>query len=344
MRTALAAFALSLAASASHAELPVIEGIARLHAGIQAPLASHEYDAVLAQLDEALKSRERLADGRWKLNFLLGGVRRGLAGSASPEEWQRRETDFKALAARHESSPNGWLLAALVPYWHAWSVRGNGMSDTVSPEAQDAYRNGVARAAALLDAHPAHANPAWYDYRLQMATELGEPRAARDRLFAEAIKNEPAYQQTWFSRLNSLEPKWGGNLADAVVFINQAAAVTSPTEGRGLGARLLFAADAEYGGVIDAPTLDWNALRASLVDLVTRYPDESNAQIALWLACSRSDKLAASKFAALVAAPPSGALLRQNAPVLGMCLEWAHGKLASFAMRDRDTGQAKIIK
>lgn len=48
--------------------------------------------------------------------------------------------------------------------------------------------------------------------------------------------------------------------------------------------------------------------------------------------------------AALVTVPPPGALLRQNAPVLGMCLDWARGKLPSFALRDHGTGQVKIIK
>lgn len=344
MRPLLAALALSLAAAASHAELPVIEDIANLHADVQATLASHQYDALLAQLDAALKSRERLADGRWKLNFLLGGVRRGLQGTATPDDWTRLEANFKAVATAHAASPNGWLLAALVPYWHGWAVRGNGMADSVSPAAMAAYRDAVKRSAAILDAHPSRANPAWYDFRLQMATELGEPREASDRLFAAAIKAEPAYQQTWFSRLNSLEPKWGGNLPAAVAFINEAAGVTSPSEGRGMAARLLFAANAEYGGVIDDPALGWPAMRASIDDLMHRYPDESNAQIALWLACVKSDKAEAAKIAPAVKSPPSRALLRQNAPVFGQCLDWARGTIPSFAMRDHDTGQLKVIK
>jgi len=334
------------AATACHAELPTVEAIDALHADASARIAAHRFDSLLAEADQDLQTQARFGDGRWKLAILLGGLRRGFAHNAqSPAEWQAYETELETLAARHPGSPNAWLFVAILAHSHAWAERGQGYADTVSDDSAAAFEHHLNRARTLLDAHKAPANPAWYALRLNVGGALGEGRASLDALFSAAIKRQPDYVQTWQARENYLEPKWGGRIEDVVALANLGNRTASPGAGRGMMAEVLATAlECNCNALLSHPGIDWAAVRASMDDILQRYPDDVNAQRYFFIACEHADKSLVQHLLPSVKEPPSPTLIGANARVFELCRAWGQGKIASFAMRDHDTGEVKVVK
>lgn len=346
MRTLLTAILIGLAATCCHAELPVFAAVDELHEQARARIANGQYEALLADADRFLASRERIPDGRWKLAMLLGGVRRGLKTEAhSAADWARFDTAFEALARKHPASPDGWLLVAVLEDSHAWALRGGGYADTVSDDGQEGFARHLAKARATLQAHPAPSNPAWFELQISVAGALGENRQVLDRLFAAALKQEPAYQQTWFSRMMFLQPKWGGTPADMLALIQQAAQPTSPTEGRGMMSRLMrYAAESGYPEVLAWPSLDWETVKASFEDELKAYPDDSNAQWFFIQACTHGDRSEARHLLDFVKQPPSPILFGAAGFAFDGAAAWARGQAASFMMIDPVTGQPRRVR
>ena len=345
MRLLLILIASWFAATACHAELPTIEAIDALHADATARIAAGRFDSLLAEADKDLQSRARFADGRWKLAILLGGMRRGFAhNAASPADWNAWDASLRQLAARHPDSPNAWLFVAIAAHSHAWAERGSGFSDTVSDEGAAAFARNLGQARAVLDAHKAPANPAWYALRLAVGGALGESRSRLDGLFLEAIERQPDYVQTWQSRENYLEPKWGGRLEDVVALAELGRRTVSPGEGRGMMVEVLaIALQCECNALLANQGVDWGAVQASMDDVLQRYPDEVNAQRFFYIACERADKAMAQHLLPWVKAAASPSLTDGNVEMFEQCRAWAQGRKASFAVLDPETGRSRIV-
>lgn len=346
MRRLLILLAAWFTASACHAELPTIEAIDAMHADAGARIAAGRFDSLLAEADTDLQTQARLADGRWKLAILLGGMRRGFAQNAhSPADWQAHETALKSLAARHPDSPNAWLFLAILAHSHAWAERGQGYADTVSEDGVAAFQRYLTQARTLLDTHKVPANPAWHALRLNVGGALGESRASLDALFAAAIKRQPDYVQTWQARETYLEPKWGGRIEDVIALAQLGGRTVSAREGRGMMVEVLAAAfDCNCNALMSHPGIDWAEVRASMDDVLQRWPDDVNAQRYFLIACEHADKPLVQHLLPSVTAPPSPTLIGANARVFELCRAWAQGKIASFAMRDHDSGEIRVVK
>jgi hypothetical protein len=346
MRKLLATGLLCLASLNCHAELPVYVTLKGLYDGVPARVAAGQLEGILLEADKYEKRQERFADGRWKLSFLLAGLDNAFATNARTDtDWDRFETDIRALARKHPDSPDVWLLLAMLHESRGWAARGMGTADTVTENGLRLFRTYLAASRATLEAHPLPTNPAWHELRINVAGALGgEPREL-DALFAAAIKQQPDYQSTWYTRLKYLEPQWGGSIDDMVAFINTGATIAAPPEGHAMMTRLLWIArKAGYQETADDPRIDWQKVKASNHDLLARYPDEWNAQWAFFLACTHSDKPETIRLLAQVKQEPSPALLQAaNAHLFNMCQDWARGTLSDFMIRDPRTGTFKTI-
>jgi hypothetical protein len=340
MRHALLALTLSLAAAGGHAANATQAAVAQLRADAADAIAAGQFGRLLDEADQALKSRERIVDGRWKLALLLGGMRRGFERAVhSPEDWATLEKSLRAQAAAHPESPNAWLLVAVLEDSHAWALRGPGNAPEVPAMGFDAFKRYNERARTVLEEHPARANPAWFALRIKVGGELHETDEALDRLFDDAIRREPDYQQTWFSRVTFLEPQWGGSVEAVVRLANRGAKDLSPAEGRGMMARVLWLV--RDSGVTEALThrdVDWNVLKASMDDVIRRYPDDWNAQPFLFEACARSDKAEARHLASFVKEAPIAELLDDNVAGFRACQEWTRSDLPAFRLRYDQAG------
>ena len=344
MRHVLLAFFLWLAAASCHAVNATQAAEESLHEDAAARIAAGQFESLLSDADKSLKSRERIADGRWKLALLIGGMRRGFERAVrSPEDWAAFDKTLRSLAAMHPDSPDAWLFVAVLADSHAWAARGHGTADGITTMGFDAFRRYNEQARTALDEHPVHANPAWYALRIRVGGALHESGEQLDRLFADAFQREPGYQQTWFSRMTFFEPQWGGSVEEVVRFANRGAPDTSPTEGRGMMVRLLgLAYDSGVATAMTDPGVNWDTLKASMEDVLQRYPDDWNAQPFFFVACSHSDKAEARHLLGFIKEPPIAEALNGNVEVFQACVDWANGKLPGFRMHD-DNGGVRLI-
>ncbi len=343
MRSVILAVLTCFATIPCRAELPVVVEIDAIRADAKTRIAAGDLSGLLADADKYLQKKERLADGRWKLAILYGALNFGFSadGHAS-RDWVQIESGLRALTEKQPSSANAWVFLAAWHEYHAWAMRGSGYVDTVSKDNEAAFERGLAQARAVLDAHRNSDNPAWYVSRMSVGGALGESPQDLDRLFFEAIRHEPGYQQIWFTRLAFLEPKWGGSIEDMVSFINSAARITSATEGRGMMARLLLTADdSGYSEVKKRPEIAWDAVKVSYDDVLKRFPDDWNAQRFFFEACRRSDKPEARHLLTFVKQAPSDALFKRKSAAYAQCVAWANDALAVPPTRDSGTGSSK---
>jgi hypothetical protein len=103
---------------------------------------------------------------------------------------------------------------------YAWKARGNGYSNTVTPEGRKAFNARIAQAKTVLDDAaklPAKC-PQYYltSLLVAMAQEWSRPRV--DALLEEAVAFEPGYFYDYVTYFNYLLPKWYGDDGEALAF------------------------------------------------------------------------------------------------------------------------------
>ncbi|HEY8975455.1 MAG TPA: hypothetical protein VIN75_14655 [Burkholderiaceae bacterium] len=161
----------------------------------------------------------------------------------------------------------------------------------------------------------------------------------------EAIERQPDHVQAWQSRENYLEPKWGGRLEDVIALAELGHRTVSPGEGRGMMVEVLeIGLDCNCSGLLNHPGIDWEAVRASMDDVLQRYPDEINAQRCLLIACKRADKALAQHLVPWVKAAPSPFLTDGNVGMFEQRRAWTQGRKASFGVFDAATGRTRIVQ
>lgn len=304
-------------------------------------VVAEDYEGLLKDAERFQTRQERLPDGRWKLSVLFGGLRSGFAQAAQDErDWARQESALIALATRHPTSSNAWLMLATMYDSQAWAVRGPGFSDTVSHEQYRRFRALLKQARAVLDGHRGspEANPQWYALRVDIAGAGGEGNGKLDAIFEDALRVSPNYHETWFNRLNYLAPKWGGSVDQMLDLIAKSTRHASATDGTGLMARLMWVGqDCGCIDLLAQPGIDRAALRKSYDDVLDRFPVDFNAQHFVLQACAMGDKAETAHLLQRVsaAAPDIG----EWQPTYERCRAWAVTKDRAPLSRNPALGQ-----
>ena len=123
-------------------------------------------------------------------------------------------------------------------------------------------------------------------------------------------------------RLSRLLPQWGGSWEAIEAFIRKWSRAQEASEGRSLYARL-YAAVLSMGYTPDQTRYDWNLMKESLAELVTRFPDPWYRNLYASFACVARDDAAFRK--AISAIPRHelipGAWISGHSPEA--CMRWA---------------------
>lgn len=343
---ACAALMLACAGAASAADKPSDDSAA-IDASVGRATRSLDFGALDSQAEALLSSRARMPDGRWKLVFLLASFADASDVECRSDAACRKLEEAAAAYARaHPKSRHAGLFQALVIEQVAWKARGTGYADSVSPQGWELFRARMAEARRVLDSGRGAmaSNPAWYENRIRVARESGEPQPQSDALLERGIAVEPAYVQLYITAMYALMPQWGGSEHAVLRFINDYGRRPPVAEAEGLYARLIWNASCCTPGLEADPALDWEAARRGIDAVLRDYPAQRNVQRLFFMACSHPDKAEAVKLLPLIEGPPiEQALGKGNVPVYGMCLDWARGKVGSFVMREPQTGSTKLI-
>jgi formylglycine-generating enzyme required for sulfatase activity/tetratricopeptide (TPR) repeat protein len=102
----------------------------------------------------------------------------------------------------------------------AWEIRGDGLAETVTKEAFDAFHKRLEHARNELEAAAAQASktPDAHRQLITVAMGLGLPREYADKHFRAAVAADPKHGTTYFNYFNYLMPRWHGQPAEMLAF------------------------------------------------------------------------------------------------------------------------------
>ncbi|MFN7956491.1 MAG: DUF4034 domain-containing protein [bacterium] len=283
------------------------------------------------QLDKRIRAlratRERDPSGTWALSdFLSALVPQAKQGSDS--DWERRFALLAAWRGEQPESVAAHVVEAAAWRQYAWRARGNTYAREVQDSAWPIFRERLAKARAALDAvgDDGRRCPDWYEESLWMAINEAWPKERFDRLFEEAVAQEPTFFGHYFARAYYLHPRWYGSAEALDAFATQAAERTRATEGESLYARIYWSL---YGnsGMASRPIFthggaNWARMHKGFQDLVARYPSAWNRQAFAMYACGARDVESTRTLLASIAEPIDG-LWRPG--LFEQCRDWIRG-------------------
>jgi hypothetical protein len=232
----------------------------------------NQYDDLDRLFDDWNDSRERLADGRWKLvmfhNAMVGTFR---------SDWQQALDDVRHWREAKPQSRAAILTEAL--YWlqYAWLARGGGPANSVTPEAWSLFKERLLKADTLLrQTKPlTGSSPLWGRISLEVALGLDVPRQQMLETFMEVSKDGPVYTPHYTAMANALSPRWGGSWEWVDQFVRAAVTRTAGTEGYSLYARIYWTVREQHPDTFELfrdSRANWPDMKRGFDDLMRAYP------------------------------------------------------------------------
>jgi hypothetical protein len=237
-----------------------------------------------------------MAHGAPRMIALLKGYNRTFK---SETDWSKSAARVKAIKDQYPKEPASALLEA--SYWsnYAWNARGNGMANTVSPDAWKLFYERLEKAEKVLIDSKGYASvyPGWYSLSISVKKQLGRPAPEVDKIFFEAMyrfRPQQGATNIALEMMMYLLPKWGGNWDTVETMINWMTAHTREDLGTGIYSVLYEnAITEEFRDVKIAfkeTRVTWPRLKGSIQENIKRYPDSvsKKAELIVW-SCAAED-------------------------------------------------------
>jgi hypothetical protein len=241
--------------------------IDRARVEVQRAVHAGDIDKLERMHEEFLRLQKAAGPGRFMMAAFNDTAE--LAGRDRPRLAQM-------LARWKQERPSSALRPAIeaAAWMHeAWSHRGSGYANTVSPEAMKLFQAALDRGARVLqEAGPeARTTPLYFSQAVAIAGAGGAPARVLDALFEDGVARFPIDWSLHHFRLNFLQPQWGGSYEDMERFIRAAVGRTQHSEGTGMYARLWLAMvrslpqQKDFFGTTKA---DWRVMRHAFEDAI----------------------------------------------------------------------------
>lgn len=257
------------------------------HDGTVAKLAkvyeNEQFDQLESSMECLLNPLKRFTSGRPGSSAIYGFFRMKMPGPGV----ESAEADRVARWAR--VFPNSKFVRyaqARFAYAMAWNIRGGNFARDVNEESWKGFHDGLRNAEQLLIQAPTELRntPIAQHLLLAISQDAGQPNEARVALFREGIARWPQYYGLYENMLKRLVPKWGGSWGIVDQFIRTWSSQLSKEEGSSMYSRL-YARVLLDGANVEETMIQWPIMKASLEDLVKRYPDSYNWSLAASSAC-----------------------------------------------------------
>ncbi len=210
----------------------------------------------------------------------------------TPERIEKLFADWASAAPdshlRNSAEANAWWALA-------WKARGSGSASEVTPEGWKLFRSRLERSVRILDkASPeSKDSPLWYHVALAVAGSLGEPPAVLDRIFDEGAGKFAYYFPLYHTRLNYLQPKWGGDYAQVDAFIRASVMRTQARWGTSIYAMLYGSIAEGYrgeSGFFRETRASWPLMQHAFEDGITKPDDWPWLNAYAGFACMARDR------------------------------------------------------
>lgn len=243
-------------------------------------------------------TKSRTPSGTWNLTFFYMGIRESFDATARTMDLEAafKEIDGKIArwTSQYPDSPSAHVAQGLALIAHGWTIRGEGYSGTVRPRAWAPFRRYIALARETLEKYKSQAaeDPRWYEAMLTVARAQGWDREEFNSILSEALAREPLFYQTYFTALEYLLPKWHGDIGEIEAFAREAVRRTSAQEGRGMYARIYWAASQHQfkNDLFSESLAIWPQIRDGFDDVLAKYPSAWNLNYFARFACLARDK------------------------------------------------------
>jgi hypothetical protein len=264
---------------------------------LETQLSNRDWDA-LEQLFAGLRiDKERTDDGKWKLAFaysLLTGI------EPNETEIHRRMMLFEEWAAAEPDAVTPRVALGRLWNRYAWRGRGHAYYNDLSEEQRNLFSERMRRARKVLDEgrRLRQKCPELYVQILGLADVSSADAIA---IFNEGRRLEPGYPRLYSATARMLLPKWGGRTGEVEAFLDQVYRDNVGGFGPEMYARtvieLLDQYEFGHSGerIFKDTALSWEMSRKGLVDMVDRYPTETNFNEFAFLACAAGDRNTAQK-------------------------------------------------
>jgi len=175
-------------------------------------------------------------------------------------------------------------------YGMAWLARGGGYVQETSRSSMQEFLYRLAETeSSMLKVEPALRNtPIWYNLMLAVSQDSPNRITNPREIFNQGVNQWPLYYDFYEVALSRLVPRWGGSWVAVDSFVNYWAKAMRETEGDSMYARLYISV-VRAGERPSDTAIDWPRMKASLDDLVTRYPDPMHKNMAVNFACMYGD-------------------------------------------------------
>ena len=196
-------------------------------------------------------------------------------------------------ATAHPASTLAQAAYLRALYAHAWFVRGDGFSSTVSPQAKEQFQRYLQMALEHLAKTEkiALTDTTTHYYLVMITRSMGQPFDTQWAVLQDALHRNPAEEGLYWELVWSTLPKWGGNAEQLERLAREAASHAAEGRRREMYARIYMTAGFEYGaGLFKETQADWAKIKPGLVDMVTRFPDPENVNRMGYIACLAQDK------------------------------------------------------
>jgi hypothetical protein len=269
----------------------------------------------------------RTPDGRWKLPLFYGEF--SLINLNNEVSWRQNEEQILNWIKAYPKSPAPYIVYSNFLITRAWSFRGGGFAEEVTPEAWKLFKQNIKLARATLEKNQevASLDPEWYANMLTIAKLQGWSKREVKNLLHEALSKEPYYLETYYKVFSYLLPKWSGSFEEAEQFVDDVVAVTKKCEGRGMYARIYwiaFSREYEFNENPFAPAqINWKKMREGFEDIMVRYPDAWNLNNYAKFACLARDKEKARALINKIGSKPLIEAWDQDDVNFTNCQKWA---------------------
>jgi len=244
---------------------------AAFDATLQARLLHGDFESLDAYGAALVKSKARFPGGGWRLQRFGDALEGCPTGADSPDsEWQAHLDRLKTWMARFPHSKVAPGVTGLAWTDFAWKARGTGFAPSVTREGWRLFEDRLKGGRAILESAPAEArSPLWYSAMQTVALGQGWAREAYDNLFAQALANEPRYQNFYFRKAYYLQPRWHGVEGESEAFAATAADALGGEAGDQVFALVMLNLSA-YDSVKEwrkAHARDWPRMKRGLASL-----------------------------------------------------------------------------
>lgn len=271
-----------------------LASIIALEGSVKNALRAGDFNRLESIAHSLWESKASLADGSPKLaSFFLaiGGYDQAFAAT-DQAKWKRLFELTERWQKSYPQSPFASLSKSKVLIDLAWKYRGSGYSDTVSDAAAAKFDSTLLEAQEELDKSGTTSVPQWYRQKISIETWRSQDRSRIIALVDEALPKFPDDFSIYEDASMAFLEKWGGSDAEFIEFTKHILKTAPQGYGPMLYARIYYNAsccDYYDGAVFTKGGANWPDLKQGLLDIVRRYPANSNEDRAAYFACSAVD-------------------------------------------------------